>query len=1092
MAPRVNLAFAPEVRSRGGKLYNARRYDLLSGNAYEVHATSDRQTVRILRRKRTLACHCDCPYFSDLGPCEHVWVALLAADDRRYLAGDGSAGPLEIAPIDDDWTDSDDFYPPRSPQTSRMPKPVLRMEPRPQPVEIAPPPRPEPAPAWMTRLNDLRSKPAAYRPVAWPAQRRLLYLVRPAESKQYHCLVLGLWEQDMKKDGEWGRPRTARIHKDAIETMPEPDKGIVSKICGGRGIYEYVYEIGEVHRLSRALAESVIGAIAETGRLFDASEASDERMGAPVVFDEGAPWEFRLDLTRGETGFSLNGHLLRGEERLPLTSAKILVPGFLLSGNVLARFDDRGYGHWARVFADKGAISGDAAQFDRFERMLLDTPDLPVADLAEPLGLRTVSIVPSPFFVVTRQVRSWGSERLEGEVQFDYEGLRVSAWDARSTVIDKDRRIAATRDPAAEAQLEAALADLGLKQSESWAATGAIAYQVAQTRLPVIVRALMSSGWVVEAEGKLFRSGKSWNVKVTSGIDWFGLDGAADFDGASAELPELLAAVRSGTKMVRLSDGTYGMLPEEWLARLGLLAGMSEVKDGEVRFRKNQAGLLDALLAGKEEASFDETFERVRAKLRDFGGVGAAAQPAGFQGELRPYQLEGLGWLRFLCEFGFGGCLADDMGVGKTAQVLALLEERRALRETGVEVAPSLVVVPKSLVFNWKAESARFTPRLRLLDYTGVGREAEFAGYDVVLTTYGTVRRDILTLKDYRFDYAILDESQAVKNAATDASKAVRLIAADHRLAMTGTPVENHLGELWSLFDFLNPGMLGSSKVFQSASAAMRDASSEARVMLARALRPFLLRRTKQQVARDLPDKIENTAYCELEGEQKRLYDELRDHYREQLLKRVDDDGINKSKIQVLEALLRLRQAACHPGLIDARKKHFPSAKFDALMPQLLEVAEENHKAIVFSQFTSLLALLIPKLDEAKISYAYLDGQTTDRQAAVNRFQTDDSCKVFLVSLKAGGVGLNLTAAEYVFLLDPWWNPAVEMQAIDRAHRIGQTRTVFAYRLIARDTVEEKVLALQNSKRDLADAIINADNSVIRNLSRDDLELLLS
>lgn len=262
--------------------------------------------------------------------------------------------------------------------------------------------------------------------------------------------------------------------------------------------------------------------------------------------------------------------------------------------------------------------------------------------------------------------------------------------------------------------------------------------------------------------------------------------------------------------------------------------------------------------------------------------------------------------------------------------------------------------------------------------------------------------------------------------------------------------------------------------------------------MLARALRPFLLRRTKQQVARDLPDKIENTAYCELEGEQKRLYDELRDHYREQLLKRVDDDGINKSKIQVLEALLRLRQAACHPGLIDARKKHFPSAKFDALMPQLLEVAEENHKAIVFSQFTSLLALLIPKLDEAKISYAYLDGQTTDRQAAVNRFQTDDSCKVFLVSLKAGGVGLNLTAAEYVFLLDPWWNPAVEMQAIDRAHRIGQTRTVFAYRLIARDTVEEKVLALQNSKRDLADAIINADNSVIRNLSRDDLELLLS
>jgi SNF2 family DNA or RNA helicase len=404
-------------------------------------------------------------------------------------------------------------------------------------------------------------------------------------------------------------------------------------------------------------------------------------------------------------------------------------------------------------------------------------------------------------------------------------------------------------------------------------------------------------------------------------------------------------------------------------------------------------------------------------------------------------------------------------------------------------------VAPKSLVFNWNEEAGRFAPQLRVLDHTGIGRAKnakEFDNYDLILTTYGTMRNDIAFLKDVNFDYVVLDEAQAVKNASSESAKAARLLGGDHRLALSGTPVQNHLGELWSLFEFLNPGMLGAAKAFQAGGAGGRSVDESARILLSRALRPFILRRTKAQVAKELPQRLEQTIHCELDAAQRKQYNDLKEHYRQSLLTKIAAEGINKNKIQVLEALLRLRQAACHPGLIDKSKVDQSSAKLDALLPQLAEVTDGGHKALVFSQFTSMLSIVRRRLDKDKIPYAYLDGATRDRQEVVAKFQTDPDCRLFLISLKAGGVGLNLTAAEYVFLLDPWWNPAVEAQAIDRAHRIGQTRQVFAYRLIAKDTVEEKVLQLQSTKRELADAIINAENSVIGKLGREDLELLLS
>jgi SNF2 family DNA or RNA helicase len=563
-------------------------------------------------------------------------------------------------------------------------------------------------------------------------------------------------------------------------------------------------------------------------------------------------------------------------------------------------------------------------------------------------------------------------------------------------------------------------------------------------------------------------------------------------DGRSASIADLLAALRRGDGTVVLDDGTRGMVPEEWLRRYLRVASFGEAEGDHIRYRPAQTALLDALLENQPAVTIDETFARARAELRRFSGVRPQDPPPTFRGTLREYQREAVGWFEFLRRFGFGGCLADDMGLGKTVMVLALLDARR-VDQDGEEKRPSLAVVPRSLVFNWQDEAARFAPGLRVLDYTGIARDAaSIRGHDLVLTTYGTLRRDAARLTEQAFDYVILDEAQAIKNAATASAKAVRLLRARHRLALSGTPIENHVGELWSLFEFLNPGLLGTSRAFKTVSSAPARVEREDLALVTQALRPMILRRTKAQVEPELPARTEQTIHCELDGPQRRFYDELRAHYRATLLARVARTGLAKSKMQVLEALLRLRQAACHPGLVDPRRAGDPSAKLDVLLPQLAEVVEEGHKALVFSQFTSFLALLRQRLDAGGIVHEYLDGQTRDRAARVSRFTADRDCRVFLISLKAGGVGLNLTAAEYVFLLDPWWNPAVEAQAIDRAHRIGQDKHVFAYRLIAQDTVEEKVAELQQTKRELADAILSADPALIRNLSAEDLEWLLA
>jgi superfamily II DNA or RNA helicase len=896
-----------------------------------------------------------------------------------------------------------------------------------------------------------------------------------------------------------------------IAHLPEfADRQAMAILAGGHdqaSSYDYgrYYESAPArYVLPLALSQALLPMLCPTNRcLLRKSELDDSLR--PLRWDDAGSWEFWLTVTRDDDGktYAISGELRRAGERLALETPLLLLSGGLVFWeDRVAPLVDFGAFPWISLLREQGKVSVPAKQKQEFLEEMLRLPDLPRLDLPEEMRYKEVASTPRPYLKMKRRdVRSLLSEQdrnwLIGELSFEYDGHVIPARSPARSVFEPDKRRLLSRDPAAERSFETRLCEVGFRLRTDYRQGETL--ELLARNLPKAARALLQEGWRVEAQGKLYREAGDFRIEVTSGIDWFELHGGATFGDQEVPLPTLLAALRGGEDLVPLGDGSFGLLPEEWLKKYVSLAGVGTPEGDHLRFRRTQVGLLDVLLAEQPEARFDARFERMRERLRQFQGVAPVDPPAGFQGQLRGYQREGLGWLHFLRDFGFGGCLADDMGLGKTVQVLALLEARRALRAAPRKrrrPPPSLVVVPRSLVFNWKQEAARFTPKLRVLDNTGIGRNKpgeHFNGFDVILTTYGTLRRDIVDLKDYEFDYAILDEAQAIKNASSQSAKAARLIHAEHRLALSGTPVENHLGELWSLFEFLNPGMLGKAAEKDKVDFSLRDSSGETRTLLAKALRPYLLRRTKEQVAKDLPEKSEQTILCDLEPAQRKLYDELRQHYRNALLGRVARDGIKKSKIQILEALLRLRQAACHTGLIDnAKQSGASSAKLDVLLPQLREVYDEGHKTLVFSQFTRMLAFVKQRLDEEKIPYVYLDGRTRHRQARVDQFQDDPDCKVFLISLKAGGVGLNLTAADYIFLLDPWWNPAVESQAIDRAHRIGQTRPVFAYRLIARDTVEEKVLELQARKRALADAILTADNSLIRDLGREELELLLS
>jgi len=569
---------------------------------------------------------------------------------------------------------------------------------------------------------------------------------------------------------------------------------------------------------------------------------------------------------------------------------------------------------------------------------------------------------------------------------------------------------------------------------------------------------------------------------IKSGHDWFDVDLRIEVEDSTYRLDALLQLYQSGRRYLPLADGSLALLPDAWVThhlKMAMELPQILLSGGLGRVPRYHAPVLDALV-GKAELEADEEWQQLSYWLRNFSGLSDQPLPKELNAELRTYQEHGYDWLCFLRDSGFHGILADDMGLGKTLQTLTFLA---AEKENGNAEYPSLVVCPTSVATNWFTEAARFTPGLKVLKLTGPKRDnlyRKVKDHDVIITTFALLRMDINRLSRRTWHAVVLDEAQHIKNPESQTAQAAKKLTARHRLALTGTPLENSLMELWSIFDYCMPGFLDTMKNFKSRyviSGAEKPEDIEGlRVKVA----PFMLRRVKSEVAKELPPKTEQIIHVPLAESQAELYEKVRALTKKRVMDSIASKGVKGSTVTILDALLKLRQTACHPDLVklDIAREYSESSKHQILHELITEAVAEGHRALIFSQFTGHLAILRKWLEEVNIRYLYLDGRTRKRQQLVDRYNSKSGPPLFLISLKAGGTGLNLASADYVIHMDPWWNPAVEAQATDRAHRIGQTNPVFVYKLVAENTVEEKIIELQMAKKELFDSVVGAGESI--------------
>ena len=987
--------------------------------------------------------YCSCPYFAGHGVCKHVWAAAVEAD-MHLDRGPSQSEPRKSAGWEDVFLES----------------------------------------FWRC---DCASPP-------WAAGH--------GSFKLYYHLEIGVrqtrlsaLERYVRKGGGTGRARYVCAATIEHPGLPRDDRvvmAILEEIKATRPLHSMFKHHGTLNLVNIPLETRdlavLLPALAGTGRCLVTHHGLGV-LGDPLAM--GRPLkaflriEARKDAAHSDfynllpfVQFGDQGSAPLGRDQHFLNTA----PVYLISDGRLYEMSGPSY----RALMAISGMKDHALPAGGLKRLLVKTLSHPLEglsfELPSELEPEHVNVRPRPNMLV-----DVGKSAMTGRLAVDYAGFEADPDDDRPYILDVNgwRKIWRSLDD--ESSFKDELKRLGFEEYAQDFFVRPL------NGAAEALYALAAQGWSIFGnDRKQMRFGRISGFRVSSGIDWFDLEADVSFGAeAAVSLPEAVRAFLKGERLVRLGDGGIGLLPEEWIGRnLSALEGaLGDRASKRLRFMSSQALVLDSLLEEKAVEFDDGRFLELARALKGFAGVKLAPVPALFKGRLHMYQQEALGWFSFLKQFGFGGMLADDMGLGKTIQVLAMLAG-----EAGAADGPSLIVAPTSLVFNWQREAERFVPDLKMVLYCGPRRlrmAGDFKRVDIVLTTYAVLRRDIEVLRGYGFNYIILDESQVIKNAGSVTAKAVRLLNGRRRLCLTGTPLENHAGELWAQMDFLNPGLLGPLRLFEARFVRrLANGDEEALDLLKKTVRPFILRRTKEAVAAELPEKVEKTILCRMTDGQARLYDRLRRHYLVSIAGKTDAG--NGARFKVLEGLLRLRQAAAHPGLLGEGGQG--SGKLDELMLLLDRVVSEGHKALIFSQFTSMLALIRDAVSRMSVDYEYLDGKTpgTEREERVKRFQSDEGVRLFLISLKAGGVGLNLTAADYVFLVDPWWNPAVELQAVDRTHRIGQDKKVFTYRLISEGTVEEKVMALQDRKRRLVGEFLSGNYDMLKRLSKDDIMFLFS
>jgi SNF2 family DNA or RNA helicase len=758
---------------------------------------------------------------------------------------------------------------------------------------------------------------------------------------------------------------------------------------------------------------------------------------------------------------------------------------------------------------------------DSMKRSEIDVPLVPVLEFDTSV----------PLWIGNFRRYATGTQKLDyAQVKFRYgEAVLLSDHVSEFVTLSSGDTVLVMRDKEAEAQAVNSVAEYGFEAVPSYIRTPGRIHnppvyclesvgawrQFMQHAVPQLIKA----GWEVVVPKDFLRNVlevEAWEGELDEiGNGWFSLNMGIVVNGKRLPLAPLLHALFkidprwldvSQLENMRDSESVALLLPDggrvsvtseriKPLART-LIELFDKNIGSEILISRFDLDRIDTL-AGMERWQFSgmEAVTDLANKLKNTAGIRAVNPPEGFALQLRQYQLEGLSWLQFLLEHGLPGILADDMGLGKTAQILAhLLHEK----QSGRMDKPSLVVLPTSLTFNWKREAKQFSPQLKLLSLHGKGRAEHFASireHDVIFTTYPLVWRDIEAFAKHEYHLLILDEAQTVKNASSRAAQAVRKLHARQRLCLTGTPIENNLGELWTQFDFLLPGFLGDAEEFTKTwrTPIEKHGNELRRDLLAKRIKPFILRRRKEAVAKELPAKTLIVRTVELHGGQRDLYETVRIAMDLRVRKEIAAKGFSRSHIIILEAMLKLRQVCCDPRLLklESAMKVKERAKLDLLMEMLLELASEGRKILVFSQFTSMLELIEAELANEKLTYVKLTGATQDREEVVRRFQ-DGDVSIFLISLRAGGVGLNLTTADTVIHFDPWWNPAVENQATDRAHRLGQTKNVFVYKLVVAGSIEEKILVLQEKKARLAASILSEDASGLIKFGEDDIAALLA
>lgn len=1055
--------FVPEIRSRGESYYLNGLVEFIEVN--NSHATfevegKDVYHVRLsLSVNGSIVMRCTCPFFKSGENCKHIWASALKADSLALYSR------MQHLPTLDKTKSG--TIPWQEHLQSVQRKFQVRYEHR-------------------NDQNLLMAKAGAPKVGS--------YSIDLQASLEKGQIFLNLYSQDRLKSGDLGVLKSAELSHAKIQLYENPrEREFLWDLLGRTETISSLTSYSQINNRVSALylamghSDAILKKISEAGLLCRNKKKLTRYYGAydkpeiiPYSYNPQV-WSFHLQLTPTEQGYFLSGYLRNSENLVQeLVNVEGTIDHFVFFEDALCRSDLSAHVIWFELIKAKPLFIGESEleSFLEYYWSHVGTPPPPI-DLPHEISLTEVQGTQPKIHLTFSMEKNQGV--FSGKLSFDYNG-KIVDFNSGEFVYLLGTREKIIRDLELEQKALDQLLTLEPEVSEDPTVQG---YFSESLFLKVAEKAI-DWGWEVFARDQKIQIGQNFHLDVTSGVDWFDIEANFQFGSESLRLPQLLSTLRSGQRIVPLGNGSVGILPEQWLQRFTPVLGVAKATDSGLRLNRIQALFFSAMQTDNSALSDNRKFQNLRDIIKDLQTLTPAKVDKKLKGQLRGYQKKGLAWLQLIAQHQLGGILADDMGLGKTIQVLALLS-----RQSSESKLPSLVLAPKSLIYNWKSETEKFAPHLKVLPYAGSSRHTmleKLNQHDLVVTTYQTLRNDIEFIQKIPFQYLILDEAHFLKNSQSQITMATKLINAERKVALTGTPVENSLMDLFSIMSVVNPGLVTESQA-QRWSKEVEPAKIQT---LAKALSPFILRRTKEQVLKDLPEKSEQILYCELSAQERTKYDELKSYYWSQLSGKIESKGLAKSKIEVLEALLRLRQAACHQGLLDQNRTLARSSKFDLVLENLETLIKDGHKVLIFSQFTSLLNLFSKELNSLKIKYEYLDGQTNDRAERVAHFQNDPYCQVFLLSLKAGGVGLNLTAADYVFILDPWWNPASEAQAIDRAHRIGQSKKVFAYKVIAKDTVEEKILALQDKKKKLAKAVVSDESNVLKNLQMEDLKTLFT